>query len=46
MIGIDDSGHPAQVKRQPSIAIDPRLFVLLICHRPHGLADAAKRVST
>jgi predicted MPP superfamily phosphohydrolase len=42
VIGIDDSGHPAQVKRQlPAIAIDPRLFVLLLYHRPHGLADAA-----
>jgi predicted MPP superfamily phosphohydrolase len=42
VIGIDDSGHPAQVKRQlPAIAIDPRRFVLLLYHRPHGLADAA-----
>jgi predicted MPP superfamily phosphohydrolase len=42
VIGIDDSGHPAQVKRElAGIEVDPQRFVLLLYHRPHGLADAA-----
>jgi predicted MPP superfamily phosphohydrolase len=42
LIGIDDSDHPAQVKRElTTLKVEQNRFVLLLYHRPHGLADAA-----
>jgi predicted MPP superfamily phosphohydrolase len=42
LIGIDDSEHPAQVKRElAKLDIDPSRFVLLLYHRPYGLSAAA-----
>lgn len=42
IIGIDDSENPRQVKRElAGLNIDTRRFVLLLYHRPRGLADAA-----
>lgn len=42
LIGIDDSDHPAQVKRElTTLEVEQERFVLLLYHRPHGLADAA-----
>jgi predicted MPP superfamily phosphohydrolase len=43
LIGIDDSENPAQVKRElAKVDIDTSRFVLLLYHRPHGLAAAAQ----
>lgn len=43
LIGIDDSDHPAQVKRElAGIQVDKERFVLLLYHRPYGLHDAAE----
>ena len=42
MIGIDDSEHPSQVERElAKLQIDTDRFVLLLYHRPRGLAAAA-----
>ncbi|CAA0078699.1 putative protein YpbG [Halioglobus japonicus] len=42
LIGIDDSERRSQVQRElATIDIDPERFVLLLYHRPRGLADAA-----
>ena len=42
LIGIDDSEHPGQVQRElAQLQIDTDRFVLLLYHRPRGLADAA-----
>ncbi len=42
LIGIDDSEHPRQVERElGKLEIDNDRFVLLLYHRPHGLAAAA-----
>jgi len=42
LIGIDDSEHPGQVGRElAKLKIDTDRFVLLLYHRPHGLAHAA-----
>ncbi|MCB1703562.1 MAG: metallophosphoesterase [Halioglobus sp.] len=42
LIGIDDSEHPAKVERElAAIDVDPQRFVLLLYHRPRGLAAAA-----
>jgi uncharacterized protein len=43
LIGIDDSEHPTQVERELArLDIDTGLFVLLLYHRPRGLAAAAR----
>jgi predicted MPP superfamily phosphohydrolase len=42
LIGIDDSEHPGQVERElAKLEIDTDRFVLLLYHRPRGLAAAA-----
>jgi predicted MPP superfamily phosphohydrolase len=42
LVGIDDSDNPSQVKREIArLDIDPQRFVLLLYHRPRGLAAAA-----
>jgi predicted MPP superfamily phosphohydrolase len=42
LVGIDDSDNPSQVKRGIArLDIDPQRFVLLLYHRPRGLAAAA-----
>lgn len=42
LIGIDDSENPSQVEREIArLDIDPQRFVLLLYHRPRGLAAAA-----
>jgi uncharacterized protein len=42
LIGIDDSEHPGQVERElAKLEIDTGRFVLLMYHRPRGLAAAA-----
>jgi uncharacterized protein len=42
LIGIDDSEHPSQVERElATLHIDASHFVLLLYHRPRGLAAAA-----
>ena len=42
LIGIDDSDNPSQVEREiAKLDIDPQRFVLLLYHRPRGLAAAA-----
>ena len=42
LIGIDDSENPSQVEREIArLEIDPQRFVLLLYHRPRGLAAAA-----
>jgi predicted MPP superfamily phosphohydrolase len=42
LIGIDDSDHPGQVERELArLNIDQSSFVLLLYHRPRGLAAAA-----
>ncbi len=42
LIGIDDSDNPAQVEREiAKLDIDCQRFVLLLYHRPRGLAAAA-----
>ena len=42
LIGIDDSEHPGQVKRElGKLHIDSNRFVLLLYHRPRGLTAAA-----
>jgi len=42
LIGIDDSEHPSQVERElAKLEIDTDRFVLLLYHRPRGLAAAA-----
>lgn len=42
LIGIDDSGHPSQVERElAKLDVARDRFVLLLYHRPHGLAAAA-----
>lgn len=43
LIGIDDSENPAQVERElAKLDIDTDRFVLLLYHRPRGLAAAAR----
>ena len=43
IIGIDDSPNPKQVAEQlPKIAMDNEKYVMLLYHRPHGLADASE----
>ncbi len=42
LIGIDDSDHPGQVKRElAGIEVDHARYVILLYHRPRGHADAA-----
>lgn len=42
LIGIDDSERPTQVERElQRVDVDHRRFVLLLYHRPRGLAAAA-----
>lgn len=42
LIGIDDSEHPSQVKRElAKLTIEQDRFVLLLYHRPYGLSAAA-----
>ncbi|MDX1736380.1 MAG: metallophosphoesterase [Halioglobus sp.] len=43
LIGIDDSEHPGQVRREiADMAVDRDRFVLLLYHRPYGLTAAAE----
>ena len=43
VIGIDDSPNPEQVAKQlPKISIDAEKYMILLYHRPHGLADASE----
>ena len=43
IIGIDDSPNPQQVFEQlPKIDIDLGKYLILLYHRPHGLADASE----
>ena len=43
VIGIDDSPNPQQVAEQlPKISIDDGKYLILLYHRPHGLADASE----
>ena len=43
IIGIDDSPNPQQVAEQlPKISIDDKKYLILLYHRPHGLADASE----
>ena len=43
IIGIDDSPNPQQVAQQlPKISINDEKYLILLYHRPHGLADASE----
>ncbi len=43
IIGIDDSPDPQQVAKElPKITVDDEKYIILLYHRPHGLADASE----